>query len=479
MTGLRKQTIISVIWNGIQRFSNQGLQFVVSIILARLLAPTQFGLIAMVNVFTGISYTLIDGGFSTYLIQKKNATSKDFSTSFYLNIGIAIIIYIILFFTAPYFAAFYNEPRVTLIMRVFLLIMVFQSAQIAHYAYLKKNMNFRFISIVNVIAVIISSILGISMAYSGYGIWSLVIPGIISTCMSTIIFWVKSDWKIVKPDNLKTLLGLLKFGSKFTLANLLSRLTLSLYTVAIGRLFSSEILGYYNQANKLQALPVKNMSIVLRTVSFPVFSKLKNDLQALQRAFRKFIVVSSAVLFPILVGLFVTAEAFVEVILTEKWLPMVPYLKILCIAGIFNPLSSYNLNLIVSDGKSGLYLVLEVIRAVLVVAAILLTFQLDIFYLLWGQVVAYSIFYSIVSEVGGKNINYGFIKQVRDLAPYFISSIVMGFVVYAASSIGVNLVLELIVSIIFGVITYFLILYIFKLEAINEFLALLKIRKNG
>ena len=329
---LKSQAVRGVLWSAVERFSVQGIQFVLSIIIARLVAPSEYGLIAMLGIFLAIAQTFIESGFSNALIQKKDRTEIDFSTVFYFNIVVSLVVYLILFLSAPYIALFYKEPLLDIITKWVGLNIIISALSIVQRAKLTIQLNFKTQAKASLIAVIVSGICGITMAYYGYGVWALVCQSLLNNLLNTLLLWVFARWMPAFIFSWQSFKGLFSFGSKLLLSGLLHTIYLNLYTLVIGRKYSATDVGYYNRSYSLAQYPSVNIVGVITRAIYPIQCEMQHDEERLSSSFIQYLRMSCYIIFPLMVGLAVLSKPMVLVLLTDKWVSMSELLSILCIA---------------------------------------------------------------------------------------------------------------------------------------------------
>ena len=479
---LKQQALKGMFWTFIQQMSTQGIGFIVSIILARLLLPQEFGLIALLGIFIGIGNVLINSGLTESLIRTENPTDDDFSTVFYFNIIISIIIYITIFFIAPFIANFYNQPLLTDITRVYGIVFIISAFSIIQNTRLIKEMNFKKQTIINIPSLIIGSSVGITLALYGFGVWSLVWSAIAKTAAVNIQLWWWSPWLPSLKISKKKIKHHLNYGYKLTLSGIIDTLFKNIYTIIIGKFFNPMQVGFYNRADTLKQLPVNNFSNVLNTVTFPLFSKIQNDDAKLKSVYKKIMQMSVFLIAPTLLFMATLAEPLFRFIYTEKWLPAVPYFQILCFGGILYPIHSYNLTILNIKGRSDLFLKLEIIKKILVTLVILISFHWGIYGLLYGSVVVSVFILFVNTYYTGKFIHYRTFEQLKDLSPaillaFFSSGVVLLFdnliKTYLFSDI-----LRLILGSLLGIFIFGTFAYLFKLNSFLEIKSIVKSRFN-
>jgi O-antigen/teichoic acid export membrane protein len=465
---LGKKTISGVIWSATERFSMQGVQFLVGIILARLLTPHDYGLIGMLSIFLAISQTFIDSGFSSALIQKKDRDETDYSTIFFFNILVGLIIYLILYFSAGQIAYFFHEPTLKLLTKVVSINIIINSFAIIQRTKLTISLDFKTQTKASLTSIIIGGAVGITLAYKGYGVWALVIQSLTQNFFNTLLLWFFSKWLPKAVFSKMAIKPLFSFGSKLLGAGLLNTIFNHIYLFVIGKFFNADDLGYYTRAKQFQQLPSQNISAVIQRVSFPVLSSLQNDEVKLLATFRKFIKFSAFIIFPLMLGLAVLAEPLIKILLTEKWIKTVPLLQLLCFAGVLYPIHSLNLNILNVKGRSDLFLKLEIIKKILISLVILFTIKFGIIGLIIGQIGTSIISFLINTYYTGRIIGYGSMKQIIDLFPIFFISGLMAISVWGLNSFFVQDSIKLLIGILTGAIIYFTLAIIGRFDEIYQ-----------
>jgi len=427
---LKEKTISGLVWTFAEQFATKGIGFIVSIVLARILLPEEFGLIAMIMVFIGIGNSLVDSGMTQSLIRTIKPDQRDYSTVFFINIFASLLVYVIIYISAPAIARFYDQEILSSIVRVYALIIIIQSFVTVQITRMTKEMNFRIQMIIQVPSIIVGGIVGIALALLGWGVWSLVYMALARTLVSTIQYWFYTGWRpdfIIDRGRLRHHFN---FGYKLTLSGILNTVFVNAYNVIIGKFFSAAQVGFYTRADQLQKFPVNIMSGALNKVTYPMFAEIQNDNDKLRNAYQRLM---QQVLFWITPALTIGVIAAVPLfrfVLTEKWLPAVPYFRILCVIGLLYPIQAYNLNILKIKGRSDLFLKLEIIKKVLITVGIILALPFGIFGLLYMQVILSFSAYGINSYYSGKFIDYPALRQLRDIIPVILKGILPGLLVY-------------------------------------------------
>ncbi|MEX0609596.1 MAG: lipopolysaccharide biosynthesis protein [Balneolaceae bacterium] len=423
---LTNKTIGGFFWAFMERFGTQALQLVIFIVLARILTPEAFGLMGMLAVFIAVSQSLTDSGFGQALIQKKNTDEIDYSSVFYINLIISGLVYLILYMSAPYIAAFYSEPTLVELVRVLGLRFIIAAFSMVQIAKLTKELRFKELMIAKLPSTLLGGTLGIVAAYKGYGVWSLVIQQLIDTTAYSIQVWIQAKWKPLLVFNWERIKSLFDFGSKIMIEGVLSTIYQNIYELMIGRYFSTAQVGFYTQANKIKQLPVQNISNALSRVTFPILSGIQDDDARLKSAYKKIIRLVFLIITPIMVGAIVLAEPLFRLILTEKWLPAVPYFQLLCISGILYPVQSYNLNILKVKGRSDLFLYLGLIKKGVALIGIFIFVQFSVLALVMYRVFHSFFAYFVNSYYSGKFIDYGVLEQAKDIWKFILASVIAG-----------------------------------------------------
>jgi teichuronic acid exporter len=476
--GIKNQAISGIIWTISQQFSVQVINFAVQIILARLLLPEAFGLIAMLQVFIAIGQNLIDSGMTSSLIRTENPDQKDYSTVFIINILVSVVIYFILFFLAPYIALFYNTPLLKPVLRVFSISFLMQALVNVQTTRLTKNLKFKLQMLMQVPSVIIGGVVGLILAYMHFGVWSLVYMNLTRSFVFMIQHWFYADWiptLNIDREKLKYHFG---FGYKLTLSGLLDVIYNNSYNLIIGRIFSPAVLGYYNQADSLRMFPVNNISIALNKVTFPIFASIKDDNLKLKRTYKRLMIQILFWIIPIMLSLIVIAKPLFVFVIGVKWLPAVPYFRLLCVAAIVYPLHIYNLNIINVKGRSDLFFKIEIIKKVVGTVIILLAISFGMIGLLISQILLSFIAVYINTLYSGRMINYPLKEQLKDVFPMFlIGLITISLSWYLYSWLVENYLLQdlTLILLLGGVYftIYLSISYFSKIPALKDFIELI------
>ncbi len=456
-------------WKLLERFGTQMVQFVLQLFLARLLDPNHYGTLSIMIIFTTLATVFIQNGFNTALVQKKDVDDRDLSSVFWLSIGMAAVLYAILFFVAPWIAEFYEMPEIILPFRILGLVLfpgAFNSIQLA---IVRRKMDFKKVFLSNIAGIVISGIAGVLIAYMGGGLWALVAQNIINVSVTCIVMLVTVKWFPKFIIDFKRTNTLFSFGWKLLASGLLNSLYDNLRSLVVGKKYDSSTLGYYNRGKHFPETLVSAISGSVQSVLLPAMSKKQDDKDQIKEFTRMSMVVSSYVLFPMMVGLAAVATPLISLILTDKWLPCVPYLQIYCFIWAFNPIHGCNLQAINAIGRSDIYLKIEIAKKTIGIASLataVFCFDTPIAIALTGAFT--TIISSVINAFPNKNlIGYSYVEQIRDILPSFLLSILMGVAVYAINFLNIGNIYKLLIQITTGIAVYFIASFIFNLKGFN------------
>lgn len=482
MASLRNKAVSGIFWTFSQLFSIQAIIFVVSTILARVLSPSEFGIIGMITVFNAVGISLMDSGMTSSLIRTPNPTHRDFSTVFFFNIAVSVFIYAIIFFSAPFIAEFYNQPILKDIVRVYCLSFVLNASFATQKARLTKDMKFKTQMTITVPSVIVSSILGIFLAYSGFGVWSLVFMQLSQILLNSVQYWIRSKWVPSLVWDKQLLKTHFNFGYKLTLSGLLNTIFSNIYQIIIGKMFSPMLVGYYTHSSRMKKIPIQNLSNALDRVTYPLFASVQDDNVRLKKMYKELMCMVFFVVAPLMLTLMALAEPIFRFLFTEKWLPAVPFFQIMCITGVLYPIHSYNLNILKVKGRSDLFFKLEVYKKIVTVVLLLITVRHGIAAMLWGQVASSVIALIINSYYSGKFLSYPLGEQLKNVAPILIVAAFSAGVTYAMNlllkSYQAADILTIIACCILCVLMYLGISVLLKFPYLAQIKSLILNRKN-
>jgi len=452
---LQKKTFSGVIWGFMEKFSVQLFAFVQQVILARLLSPSDFGLIAMAGVFNAVCYTLVDSGFASALIRKKDRTDLDFSTVFDINVCMSFLVAAILCACSGLIADFYHEPILVKIVCLNGVLIFLGSFTAVQGVRLSATMQFKLRSKINVINSFGGGIISILFAFLGFGVWSLIYPGFFTFFLGLYLYWHYQHWFPGIKFSKKSFKEMFGYGSKMLASGLLNTVYNNMYPLIIGKKYSSSDLGYYSKGQTFTTLPALTMTNVLAGVSFPVLSQIQDDDERLAHSYRRLLRLSAFVLFPILIGMAAVAKPLIIVLITAKWLPSVIYLQILAFALMWYPIHAINLSLLQVKGRSDLFLRLEIIKKILGVSILIVTMQISILGMCVGIVVSSLLSLYINTYYTSKLIHVSLWKQLKDLSPSLAYSLSMGLIVYFIIGFIPNVWVQLTVGVILGAGYYY------------------------
>ena len=477
-SSLKQKTVKGVLWSSLERFSVQGIQFLVMIVMANMLTPHDYGLIAMLAVFIAVSQSLVDSGFSQALIRKQVPSEIDNSTVFYFNIVVGLLLYGLLFIAAPFIADFYNEPQLICITRVIGLSVLINSFVVVQRALLTIKIDFKTQAKAALTAAIISGVLGIWMAATGYGVWAIVAQQLVNLGVNVFLLWILSHWRPLWTYSWASFFNLFGFGSKLMVSGLIDTLYRNIYLIVIGRVFSASDLGYYTRAQQFTDFPSSNLSAIIQRVTYPVLCSIQNEDERLSFVYRKFLRLSAFVIFPLMMGLAAVAEPLVLTLLNEQWLFAATLSSIICFQMMWYPIHAINLNLLQVKGRSDLFLKLEIYKKVSGVCVLCITIPMGLIAMCVGGFFTSMIALIINTYYTGKLIGVGFFRQMGDLLPVFFLSVSMGAVVFGIINyLSFSPVLQLVMGTCVGIVYYVLMASLFKFNELKEIIQLLKRKK--
>ena len=468
MGSLKQKAFSGILWKFIEQACNSVLGFIISIILARLLMPSDYGIIGMLTIFIALSTTIIDSGFGSALIQKKDRTEQDLNTVFIFNIFISLICYMILFFCAPFIAAFYKTPILVKILRVLGLNLIINSFNSIQRTQLAIKIDFKTTTIVALIGLISGGIIGIIMAYRGFGVWALVAQNMTNAVFSSIVLWVYSKWRPIFIFSFTSLKGMFKYGSKLLLAGIYAITLNNLYNIIIGRVYESKELGVYTRANQLPELISNTLNSVINSVTFPLLSSVNDDKERMILVYSKMLSMTAFVVFPAMTLLAILSRPFVMVLLTEKWIAIIPLMQFLCFARMMTPISALNLNILNASGRSDLFLWTDLSKFPLTILNMIITIPMGIKYVAIGSTIETFICYFINTFFPGRIFGYGAIRQIKDCFNIIVATVIMAVFVIPFHYIIQNNFLLLASGGLVGILSYLLVSHLLKIKELNE-----------
>lgn len=425
-------------WSAVENVTRMGVTFMVSVILARLLSPEEYGLIGILTIFIAIFNAIVDSGFTNALIRKQEATDIDYSTVFYTNFALSVILAAALFFCSTHIAAFFERPELVLLTKVMSSVVVINALAIVQRVRTTKSIDFKTQTKITFISSIGSGAIGIAMAYMGYGVWALVGQQIFNQLLSTILFWIYNKWMPKLIFSWASFKEMWAFGSKLLVSGLIDTAWKEVYQVVICKCYSSATLGLYTRAKQFADLCSLNLTSVVQRVSYPVLSSIHDDRTRLKSAYQRVIKTTMLPTFVLMMGVAACAKSMIYVLLGEQWLECVPMLQIICTYGMLYPLHALNLNMLQVQGRSDLFLKLEIIKKIIAIGPLLLGIFVNIYLMLAGSLVTSLIAYYLNAYYSGPFINYSIKEQIKDILPSFVVAMEMAVPVFAISFIPMN-----------------------------------------
>lgn len=453
---MKSKTVFNnFLWRFLERCGAQGVTFVVSIVLARLLDPAVYGTVALVTVFTTILQVFVDSGMGNALIQKKNADDLDFSSVFWFNITVCTVLYTGMFFAAPLIAKFYDMPELTPVVRVISLSLIISGVKNVQQAYVSRNMLFKRFFFATLGGTVGAAVIGILMAYHGFGVWALVTQMLFNAFVDTVILWITVKWRPKLMFSFERLKGLFSFGWKILVSSLIDTVYNDLRQLIIGKLYTSADLAQYNRGKQFPQLIISNINTSIDSVLLPTMSSEQDNRDRVRAMTRRAIRTSTYIMAPMMMGLSVCAEPIVDLILTEKWLPCIPFLRVFCFTYMFYPIHTANLNAIKAMGRSDLFLKLEIAKKIVGLVALLSTMWFGVMAMAYSLLVTSVCSQIINSWPNRKLLGYSYINQLKDILPNIVLALFMGICVYCVQFIGLSDIFTLLIQVPLGAAIYF------------------------
>lgn len=466
--GIRNKAIKGVGWSFADNILNQGVTFLVGLVLARLLSPEEYGLIGIIAIFIAVFNSIVDSGFSNALIRKNDAGDADYNTVFITNMVMSVLLFCVMFFGAPVIASFFNRPQLIPLTKVMASVVIINAFAIIQRTILVKKVDFKTQTKVSAIASVASGVVGIGMASGGLGVWSLVGQQLSRQFLNSLFLWVFAKWYPKLQFSLKSFKELFNFGWKLMVSGLIDTVWREIYQVVIGKFYSPATLGQYTRAHQFGSIFSTNLTAVVQRVSYPVLSEIQDDVQKLKNAYKKVIKVTMLITFCCMLGLAAIAEPMIVSLIGDQWLPAVPFLQILCFSMMLYPLHAINLNMLQVQGRSDLFLRLEIIKKIIAVVPLLLGIFVNIYLMLFGSVITGFIAYYLNAFYSGKFLNYSILEQVRDIMPSFIIAMIMAVSVWGISFINLPSVALLAIQLSAGVVMIVLLCESVRLDSYLE-----------
>lgn len=453
----RKKVLSNLLWRFLERCGAQGVTFIVSIVLARRLDPNVYGLIALVTVFTSIVQVFVDGGLGNALVQKKNADELDFSSVFYFNVLMCLVVYGIMFATAPLIARFYNILELTPIIRVLSIMILISGVKNIQQAYVAKHLQYKLFFFATLAGTIGAAIVGIWMAYTGYGVWALVAQMLVNAAIDTIVLWIVVRWRPKRMFSFSRLKGLFSYGWKLLVSSLIDAIYNDLTQLIIGKLYSSEDLAFYNQGKKYPNVFVSNINIAIDSVLLPVMSNEQDDRKRIKTMMRRSIRISLFIMAPIMIGIAACGPQLIRLLITQKWMPALPYLRLFCVVYMLYPLQTANLNAIKALGRSDIYLILEVAKKCIGILILIITMHKGVMFMALGVMVT-RVTYQFINMLPNQSLlGYSMREQLLDLFPPLITAGAMGALVLLADLLNLRDFPTLVLKVLIGLVGYFVV----------------------
>ncbi|MDT2863444.1 MAG: lipopolysaccharide biosynthesis protein [Anaerovoracaceae bacterium] len=450
----KNSALKNFIWRFAERCGAQLVTFIVSIVLARILAPEDYGQIALITVFTTIMQVFVDSGLGTALIQKKDANDLDFSSVFYFNFVICLVLYVVMFVAAPFIAGFYGDSSLTPIIRVISLTIIISGVKGIQQSYVSRNMLFKRFFYSTLGGTIFSAFLGIALAYTGFGVWAIVAQQLSNTAIDTLILWLTVKWRPKRMFSWRRLKGLLSFGWKMLASSLLDTVYNNVQSLIIGKMYSSSDLAYYVQGQKFPNVIVTNINTSIDSVLLPTMASAQDDADRVKSMTRRAIKTSTYIMAPLMMGLAFCAEPIVGLVLTDKWLPCVPFLRIFCITYMFYPIHTANLNAIKAMGRSDLFLKLEIVKKVVGIALLLSTMWFGVMAMAYSLLISSVLSQIINSWPNRKLLRYGYLEQLKDILPGIALAVLMGYCVNLVGLFHLTNIVTLLIQIPLGAVIH-------------------------
>lgn len=465
---LKNKTIKGVGWSAADALLGQGVTFIVGLVLARLLSPDEYGLIGICLIFTTVLNGIVDSGFSNALIRKKDVTDEDYNTMFTTNMAISIVLYVLLFISAPFVSDFFHRVELIALVRVTGLILFFNALSITQVTILTKNIDFKTKTKASLVSAIISGVIGIAMAFMGYGVWSLVAQQLSRQLLYTLCLWVLNKWCpkfTFYKGSFKYMWG---FGWKLLASGILNNVWNQLYQVVIGRCYTSSTLGHYTRANEYASIFSSNLTLIVQRVSYPVLAEIQDDKERMVQGYRKVIKVTMFVTAVCMISLGAVSEPLIYTLIGTKWHEAATYLPLICISMSLYPLHAINLNILQVLGRSDIFLYLEILKKIVGIVPIVIGIFCGIYYMLLASILTGVISLYLNTWYTGKTLNYSFWKQLRDITPSYFTALVIALAVYFLKYLSLPYYAVLMLQIIVGIVACITISEIFKFNEYKE-----------
>ena len=473
----RKREVNAVLWSGIERFSAQGVQFILSIIIARLITPSDYGLIAMLSIFLSVAQQFVDSGFSSAIIQKNDRKEIDFYTVFYFNLIVSVLIYIILFFVSSYIAEFYSETKLEIIAKWIGLNIILTAFYIVPQSKFVIELNFKKQAKISFISVFVSGIIGVILAWWGYGVWALVCQSLLNNLLCLLLYWIASRWKLRLKFSWSSFKSLYSFGSKLLVVGILHVIFGNIYTLVIGRRFASVDVGYFNRSQSLATFPSMNISSIIARVLYPIQCEIQSDNELLKIVFVRYLKMTLYVVLPLMMGLCILSRPFVEIVLTKEWLPVANILSLLCIAYMCYPFTTFNWQLLAVKGRTDLALKAEICGKLISFIILILVLPYGVTAICYGIIIANVLDTLIIIYYVKKVVSVTYWLELKLLFPILAITTFMGISISIVFLIFENRYLQLFVGFFVGAVVYVGLSYVLGFKEVKYILNLI-FRKN-
>ena len=471
---LKDKTIKGTAWSAIDNVTQMGVSFLVSIVLARLLSPDDYGLIGIINIFTIVCTAIINGGFSSALIRKKDVTDDDYNTSFIVNLGLSLLLYALVFLASPLIADFFGREELVWLTRVSSLIMIIGALAIVQQTRLSKRIDFKTQTKITLMASIISGVIGITMAFLDFGVWALVAQMLSAQVLRTVLLWFYNHWIPSLRFNKQSFHELFGFGWKMMVSGILDSLWTQLYQVIVGKFYNAATLGQYTRAKHFSQMFSSNLTNVIQRVTYPVLSEIQDDKERMIAAYRRVIKITMFLTFALMFALGAVSEPLLYCLIGEKWNEAATYLPLICFVGSFYPLHAINLNMLMVQGRSDLFLKLEIIKKIIGLAPLFIGAFVGIFPMLYTSIFISAICYLLNSHYPGKLLGYTSWMQLKDISKSFSITFTMAVIVYMLKLIPISYWITLPIQIVVGLCVFILLCRITKIEEYKEMINMIK-----
>ena len=475
---LRWKTVNGILWSSIERFSSAGINFITGLIIARLLSPHEYGLMAMLAIFIAISQSVIDSGFSNALIRKKDRTEKDFSTTFYFNVVVGLLMYAIIYVSAPVIATFYDSPQLIGIARIVGITLLLGSLSIVQQSILTIQIDFKTQTKISLCSVVLSGGVGIIMALMNYGVWALVYQTLSASFVRTSLLWIVAKWKPSEKFSKSSFQSLFGYGSKLLMAGILETVYRNLYSIIIGKFFQSNVLGIYSRGEQIASYPSSNITGVIQRVTFPILSEVQDERDRLLNIFKQTIRVTCFFVFSLMVYLIVIADPLVRLILTDKWIECVPIIQILCLSFMWYPVHILNLNVLQVKGRSDLFFRIELIKKVVGLIILFVSIPFGVISMCWGRVIYCFIELFINMHYTNVFLHITNLKQLSYVMPLYLYSLLLGAVSIVFCNHIENDILKIIATFILYIAVWMLIVPKIERIDIRNIILIMKNKSN-